>query len=190
MAKKEFVDAVAERAGLSRAEAERVIDAIFDTATGAISQVVHSAGSFQIPGFGKFTRRTRAARTGRNPRTGTTISIPEKTTVGFTAGSALKTGATNSRKKNALVGAIAGAMAGAVEGAAAPPATPKRSSGGTNKSRGARKSANSGGGHSDTGRSSTASTGRKAGGSGGSAAKKSGAAKKGSSSSRSSSRSR
>ena len=172
MAKKEFVDLVAERAGLSRAEAERVIDAIFDTATGAISQVVHSAGSFQIPGFGKFTRRTRAARAGRNPRTGTTIAIPEKTSVGFTAGSALKSGATNSRKKNALVGAIAGAVAGAVEGATATPAS--RSGTAAKKSSGARKSASS----SDT------SKGGKSGGSG-SSARKGGAAKKSSSSSKS-----
>jgi DNA-binding protein HU-beta len=180
MAKKEFVDLVAERAGLSRAEAERVIDAIFDTATGAISQVVHSAGSFQIPGFGKFTQRTRAARMGRNPRTGTTISIPEKTSVGFTAGSALKTGATNSRKKNALVGAIAGAVAGAVEGAAAPPAS--RAGGAAKKSGGARKSASSSAGRSD---STTASKSAKSGGGSGSAARKSGAAKKSSSSSKS-----
>ena len=172
MAKKEFVDLVAERAGLSRAEAERVIDAIFDTATGAISQVVHSAGSFQIPGFGKFTRRTRAARTGRNPRTGTTISIPEKTSVGFTAGSALKSGATNSRKKNALVGAIAGAVAGAVEGATATPAS--RSGTAAKKSSGARKSASS----SDTSKSGKS-------GSSGSSARKGGAAKKSSSSSKS-----
>ena len=171
MAKKEFVDLVAERAGLSRAEAERVIDAIFDTATGAISQVVHSAGSFQIPGFGKFTRRTRAARTGRNPRTGTTISIPEKTSVGFTAGSALKSGATNSRKKNALVGAIAGAVAGAVEGATATPAS--RSGTAAKKSSGARKSASS----SDTSKSGKS-------GSSGSSARKGGAAKKSSSSSK------
>lgn len=173
MAKKELVEVVAERAGLSRAEAERVIDAIFDTATGAISQVVHSAGSFQIPGFGKFTRRTRAARTGRNPRTGTTISIPEKTSVGFTAGSALKTGATNSRKKNALVGAIAGAVAGAVEGATAP--TPSRSGTTAKKSGGARKTTSS----NDTGRATkSASKATKSSGGGGSAARKGGAAKK------------
>ena len=184
MAKKELVEVVAERAGLSRAEAERVIDAIFDTATGAISQVVHSAGSFQIPGFGKFTRRTRAARTGRNPRTGTTIAIPEKTSVGFTAGSALKSGATNSRKKNALVGAIAGAVAGAVEGATATPAS--RSSGGAaKKSGGARKATSS-----SAGRSDTASKGGKSGGGSGSGARKSGAAKKSTSSSGSSSKKR
>lgn len=154
MNRKEFVDRVADVAGITRPEAERAIDAIFDTATGAISEVVHAAGTFQIPGFGKFTRKTRAARTGRNPRTGTEISIPEKTTVGFTAGSSLKSGATNSRKKNALVGAIAGAVAGAVEGAAAPPATPKRSSGTATQPTGARK--NSGSRSNDTNRKSTA----------------------------------
>ena len=90
MNKSQFIDAVAEKAELTRSAAARVVDAIFDTAKGAISEAVHTAGSLSIPGFGKFTRRTRAPRSGRNPRTGTEIKIPERTTVGFSAGRGLK----------------------------------------------------------------------------------------------------
>jgi DNA-binding protein HU-beta len=66
------------------------VDVIFDAAGGAISEAVHAAGSLSLPGFGKFTKKTRPARTGRNPRTGTTIQIPERTTVAFSAGKTLK----------------------------------------------------------------------------------------------------
>ena len=118
MNKSEFIDAVAEKAELTRAAAARVVDAIFDTASGAISEAVHAAGSLSIPGFGKFTRRTRAARSGRNPRTGTGIKIPERTTVGFSAGRGLKEKRSTSRRKNPLATA-AGTAAGAAGGAAA-----------------------------------------------------------------------
>lgn len=105
MNKSQFIDAVAEKAELTRAAAARVVDAIFDTAKGAISEAVHTAGSLSIPGFGKFTRRTRAPRSGRNPRTGTEIKIPERTTVGFSAGRGLKEQRSTSRRK---AGAAAG----------------------------------------------------------------------------------
>src|SRR6185436_3245520 len=113
MNKSEFIDAVADKAELTRAAAARVVDAIFDTASGAISEAVHAAGSLSIPGFGKFTRRTRAARSGRNPRTGTEIKIPERTTVGFSAGRGLKEQRSTSRRKMATA---AGAAAGAAVG--------------------------------------------------------------------------
>jgi len=100
MTKGEFIDAVAEKAELTRAAAARVVDAIFDTASGAIAEAVHAAGALSIPGFGKFTRRTRAARTGRNPRTGAEITIPERTTVAFSAGRGLKEQRSTSRRKS------------------------------------------------------------------------------------------
>lgn len=99
MSKADFIDRVAEKAELTRAVAARAVEAIFDTASGAISEAVHAAGTFSIPGFGKFTKKTRAARTGRNPRTGAVISIPERSSVSFTAGKGLKTGASTSRRK-------------------------------------------------------------------------------------------
>jgi DNA-binding protein HU-beta len=86
MKKSEFIDAVAEKAQMSKAAAARAVEAIFDTASGAVSEAVQKAGHLSIPGFGKFTRRTRAARKGRNPRTGQEIDIPERNTVSFTPG--------------------------------------------------------------------------------------------------------
>lgn len=112
MNKDEFIARVAESAGLTRAAATRAVDAIFDTASGAISEAVHAAGSFSIPGFGKFTKKTRAARTGRNPRTGTEISIPERTTVAFTAGKGLKSGTSTSRRKASTSGSTADSSSG------------------------------------------------------------------------------
>lgn len=90
MKKAEFVELVADKAEMSKAAAARAVDAIFNTATGAISEAVDAAGHLSIPGFGKFTRRTRAARTGRNPRTGAVIDIPERTSVSFTPGRGLR----------------------------------------------------------------------------------------------------
>lgn len=86
MKKSQFIELVAERAEMSKAAAARVVDAIFDTAGGAISEAVKTAGQLSIPGFGKFSSKTRAAREGRNPRTGTVIQIPERTTVSFSPG--------------------------------------------------------------------------------------------------------
>jgi DNA-binding protein HU-beta len=170
MTKSEFIDKVADSAGLTRAAAARAVDAIFDTASGAISEAVHAAGAFSIPGFGKFTRKTRAARTGRNPRTGTEISIPERTTVSFTAGKGLKTGTSTSRRKAAARGAAVGAAVGAATAAASAAGTKR-----TTKSTGTKTAAKSTDGSStaakSTGTKSTASksTGAKSGG----AAKKS-----------------
>ena len=90
MNKSEFIDMVAERAELTRAAAARVVDAIFDTASGAISDAVHAAGALSIPGFGKFTKRTRAARTGRNPRTGETVPVEEKVIPVFKTGKEMR----------------------------------------------------------------------------------------------------
>ena len=99
MNKAQFIDAVAEKAEMSKAAAARAVDAIFDTAEGAISEAVHTLGELSIPGFGKFSRKTRAAREGRNPRTGARIDIPERTTVGFTAGKNLRERSPSSRRR-------------------------------------------------------------------------------------------
>ena len=174
MNKAEFIDRVAESADLTRAAAARAVDAIFDTASGAISEAVHAAGSFSIPGFGKFTKKTRAARTGRNPRTGTEIAIPERATVSFTAGKGLKSGTSTSRRKAAATGAAVGAVAGAATAAATAKGTKrtaaaKKSSGGSSsgakKSTGTRSSA-------DTGTTAKRSSGGGNGSSGGSGAAK------------------
>lgn len=90
MNKSEFIERVAEKAEMSKAAAARAVDAIFDTANGAISEAVNTAGKLSIPGFGKFSTKKRAARTGRNPQTGASIQIPERTAVSFTPGKGLR----------------------------------------------------------------------------------------------------
>jgi DNA-binding protein HU-beta len=105
MKKSQFIELVAERAEMSKAAAARVVDAIFDTAGGAISEAVRTAGHLSIPGFGKFSSKTRAAREGRNPRTGTVIQIPERTTVSFSPGKGFKETMSGGAARGATAGA-------------------------------------------------------------------------------------
>lgn len=75
---------------MSKTAAGRVFDAIFDTSNGAIAEAVQAGKNVKIPGFGKFATRKRAARKGRNPRTGAEIDIPEATVITFSPGKGLK----------------------------------------------------------------------------------------------------
>jgi nucleoid DNA-binding protein len=162
MNKSQFIDQVADKAQLSKAAAQRAVDAIFDTAEGAISGAVHSLGEVSIPGFGKFSKKTRAARTGRNPRTGAEIQIPERSTISFTAGKNFREGTPSGRRRAA--GAAAGAAVGAAAGAAVAAAAGGSSKG--RKSTGGTASASTSGG---TGaRSGGASGGTSGGSTGGS----------------------
>ncbi|BFM04924.1 HU family DNA-binding protein [Halioxenophilus aromaticivorans] len=86
MHKTELVDAVAEAADLSKAEAQEAVNAIFDEITNALSR----KDSVSLVGFGSFVCRDRAARTGRSPATGEPIEIAASTSVGFKPGKALK----------------------------------------------------------------------------------------------------
>ena len=86
MNKGELIDAVAGSAGLSRADATKAVDAVLDSVTGALQ----SGGSVSLVGFGTFSVKSRAARTGRNPRTGEPIQIAASKVPGFKAGKALK----------------------------------------------------------------------------------------------------
>ncbi|MEX0386519.1 MULTISPECIES: HU family DNA-binding protein [Spiribacter] len=86
MNKSELIDAVAESAGLSKADATKAVDAFASTVTDALKQ----GDQVTLVGFGTFTVRERAARTGRNPRTGASINIPASKVPGFKAGKALK----------------------------------------------------------------------------------------------------
>jgi DNA-binding protein HU-beta len=90
MNRSELIEQVAEKAQTSKAAAARVLDAVFDAASGTIAEAVRAGQHVSIPGFGKFKPRTRPARMGRNPKTGATIQIPERTVVGFTPGKALR----------------------------------------------------------------------------------------------------
>jgi len=86
MNKSDLVDAIADSAGLSKADAGRALDAVVDTVTGALKK----GDSVSLVGFGTFSVRDRAARTGRNPRTGDTIQIKASKNPAFKAGKALK----------------------------------------------------------------------------------------------------
>ena len=86
MNKAEFVDAVAESAELSKAEASRAIDAMVSVITRALKK----GETVTLVGFGAFAVRERAARTGRNPQTGATINIAAAKNPVFKAGKALK----------------------------------------------------------------------------------------------------
>ncbi len=86
MNKGELIDAVAASAGLSRADATKAVDAVLDNVTSALS----GGDSVSLVGFGTFSVKARAARMGRNPRTGEAIQIKASKVPGFKAGKALK----------------------------------------------------------------------------------------------------
>lgn len=86
MNKTEFVGAIADAAGLSKSDAANAVDAMFDTVTSALK----SGDKVSLVGFGTFQVRERAARQGRNPKTGELINIPAGKTPAFKAGKALK----------------------------------------------------------------------------------------------------
>ena len=86
MNKGELVDAVAASAGLSRADATKAVDATLDAIQGTLS----NGGSVSLVGFGTFSVKARAARMGRNPRTGEAIQIAASNVPGFKAGKGLK----------------------------------------------------------------------------------------------------
>ena len=86
MKKVEFVEAVAEKTGLTKADTTRAIDATFATIVEALSK----GDKVPVVGFGTFAVSERAAREGHNPRTGAKVSIPARKAPTFKAGSALK----------------------------------------------------------------------------------------------------
>ena len=86
MNKTELIAAVAEKTGMSKKDTEAVIAATLGTITAAL----HEEEKVQLMGFGSFEVKKRAARTGRNPRTGEIIEIPATYGVRISAGSLLK----------------------------------------------------------------------------------------------------
>ena len=86
MNKTELIAAVAESTELSKASAGKAIDATLD----AITNALKSDDKVTLIGFGTFEVRKRAARTGRNPRTGKTIKIKASKSPAFKAGKSLK----------------------------------------------------------------------------------------------------
>ncbi len=86
MNKNDLVDRVSEVAGLSKADATKATDAVFDAIAGALK----NGDEVRLVGFGTFLVSRRAASEGRNPRTGEKIDIPASNQPKFKAGKALK----------------------------------------------------------------------------------------------------
>ena len=86
MKKVELIEAVAAKAGLTKADAGRALDATIE----AVTEALVKGDRVPLVGFGTFATSKRAARTGRNPQTGAEVKIPARTAVTFKAGSALK----------------------------------------------------------------------------------------------------
>lgn len=94
MTKAELIDAVAQKAGVSKADAERTIGSFFEL-------VVASAKNGEKvawPGFGSFSTSSRKARTGRNPQTGAPVQVPASIAMKFTSSSTLKSELNPNRK--------------------------------------------------------------------------------------------
>lgn len=86
MNKTELIAAVAQKAGLTKKDAERVVCATFDT----ITESLIKGEKVQLSGFGIFETKEREARVGRNPRTKEAIQIPATKTPAFKASKTLK----------------------------------------------------------------------------------------------------
>ena len=86
MNKADLVSQVSELAGMTKANAEKAADAVFD----AIAAALKSGVDVRLTGFGTFSVSNRAAREGRNPRTGKTIKIAASKQPKFSAGKGLK----------------------------------------------------------------------------------------------------
>ncbi len=94
MNRKELIEALADKTGSSKADADRNIGALIDIISGALKK----GDNVALVGFGTFEVRKRAARTGRNPATGETLKIKASKVPAFKAGAALKA-AVNGAKK-------------------------------------------------------------------------------------------
>lgn len=86
MNKSDLIDAIAQSADISKVAAGRALDATVD----AIKEALKKGDAVSLVGFGTFKVGKRAARTGRNPRTGETIKIKAAKVPKFTAGKGLK----------------------------------------------------------------------------------------------------
>lgn len=86
MNKNEFIDAVADKTGLTKKDSKAALDATLET----ITEVLSKGDSVSFIGFGTFSVAKRAARTARVPGTGAEVKVPETTVVKFKVGKALK----------------------------------------------------------------------------------------------------
>ena len=91
MNKNDLISSVAEASGLTKIDAGRAVDGVFNSIASALA----SGDDVRIVGFGSFSVANRAASTGRNPRTGEEIQIPASKQPKFKAGSPLKDAVNN-----------------------------------------------------------------------------------------------
>lgn len=97
MNKRELVDAIVEQTGWTKKDAEAGLTAVVNV----VSDAVAEGDRVQIPGFGTFEKRERAARDARNPQTGETIKIKKTNVPAFKAGTQLKSYVAMSKKDQA-----------------------------------------------------------------------------------------
>lgn len=95
MNKAELIEVAAKEAEISKAAAERALNAM----VAAVVKAVSKGDSVTLVGFGTFKSAKRAARTGKNPKTGATIKIAATTVPKFTAGAAFKTAVAGKKGK-------------------------------------------------------------------------------------------
>lgn len=86
MSKQQLVEMMASKAGLTKADAARALDAFMESVT----ETLKKGEKVSLVGFGTFATSKREARTGRNPRTGETVNIAARTAATFKAGAKLK----------------------------------------------------------------------------------------------------
>ncbi|MDE0034173.1 MAG: HU family DNA-binding protein [Deltaproteobacteria bacterium] len=86
MGKADLAVEVSGRASLTKAQAKSAVDAVFDI----IQDALTNGDTVSVTGFGRFSTKSRAARTGRNPRTGESVAIAASKTPSFKAGKALR----------------------------------------------------------------------------------------------------
>ena len=86
MTKADLVDAIAQVSNLTKKETELIVNTIFDGISGALAR----AEKVELRGFGSFRVRRRNARRGRNPKTGSGVSVPEKRVPFFKVGKELR----------------------------------------------------------------------------------------------------
>lgn len=86
MNKSQLIDAIATHSGLTKTDSAKALDAVTDSITSELA----TGGDVQLVGFGTFSVKTRAARTGRNPATGEPLQIAAKNVPSFKAGKGLK----------------------------------------------------------------------------------------------------
>lgn len=95
MNKSELIDAVAEHSGLSKADTTKAVNSFVETITNAMQR----GDDVVLVGFGTFSVKDRAARTGRNPKTGETLQIAASKVPSFKAGKGLKDAVNPAPKK-------------------------------------------------------------------------------------------